>query len=109
MQRETKEITTPSGSKVVIKSWISAREANAVKQPMLKAMKVDPNTGTTSSSIDGDFLIEQEKTLIGILVVSVDGDTSTQLEKLLDMRNDDYQFVITEVNKIYTSNLTQTK
>lgn len=109
MQRETKEVVTPSGSKIVIKTWISAREANTIKEEMLKGVKIDPTTGAQSSEISGDFVLTQEKTLIGLLVVSVDGDTNAFLEKLLDMRNEDYQFVIAEVNKIYSGNLTPGK
>lgn len=110
MQRETKEIITPGGVKVIIKTWISAREANIVKQPMLQAMKVDVGTGSTSSTINGDFMIEQEKNLLKVLVVSVNGDDKDPVDNLLDnYPNADYQAVIAEVNKIYSANLTQTK
>lgn len=109
MPRETKEIITPSGLKVLVKTWISAGEANIVKQEMLKTMKIDPSTGKQTSEITGDFLISQEKTLLGLLVVSVNGETETVVDKLLESRNEDYQFVISEVNKIYSGNLTPEK
>lgn len=109
MNRETKEITTPSGVKVIIKTWISAREANAVKEEMLKAMKVDPATGNQTTSLSAEFLIQQEKKLIETLVVSVDGDTNAYIEKLLDMRNEDYQAVVSELNKIHLGNFIPAK
>lgn len=108
MQRETKEIVTPGGVKIVLKTWISGREANIVKEAMLKGMKVDPATGKTTE-VSGDFVIEQEKILLGQLVVSVDGDTNATVEKLLDLHNTEYQFVIAEVNKINAVNLTPEK
>lgn len=109
MSRETKKITTPNGTEVVIKTWISAGEANTVKEQMLKGMKIDASTGKQSAEITGDFLLTQEKTLLGVLVVSVNEDTNEVVEKLLAGKNEDYQFVISELNKIYNGNLTPEK
>lgn len=113
MERETKKITTPSGREIDIKTYLTGREANQIKQVMLGEMTMDVETGTPSAEISGAFMIDQEKKLIEILVVSIDGDRGDKpgaiTEKILDLRNEDYQFIIKAVNEIYSANLTQAK
>src|SRR5689334_16399716 len=108
MQRETKTITTPSGLIVEIYSYLTAREANEIKESMYKAMKIDMATGTPIvTDLTGEFMIEQEKKLMRILVKSVAGyEGDKPSEALLDMRDSDYQAVLSEVNNIHKGNLT---
>lgn len=108
MERETKKFTTPSGKEVVVKSYITGGEANQVKEGMLKEMKMDVSGENQNTEISGAFLLEQEKKLLGILVVSIDGKAVTS-EELLNLRNEDYQFIVKEANAIYSGNLTPAK
>ena len=44
-ERETKEITTPGGHKVVIKTYLTAREANALKQVIWSQLNLNIEDG----------------------------------------------------------------
>ncbi len=78
-------------------------------------MKFDvaPDGGVSSkasaSDISPTFILEQEKKLLSIIVVSVAGDVTDILNRLLDLSNDDYQTIVAEVNKVYRGNLAQEK
>ncbi len=113
MQRETKTIATPSGNKVEIYSYLTAREANSVKEELYRTLKLDVSSAggsdPISTKISGEFVLEQEKKLLGIIVKSIDGVSENILETLLNMRNDDYQFIVAEVNKIHQGNFSQVK
>lgn len=113
MQRETTKFTVPSGKSIEIKTYLTGREANAIKEVMLKNMKVDVATGQTVGDLSGDFMIEQEKKLIENLIVSIDGvipeNSPTLISTILDLKNDDYQAIVKEINKIFNANLTQAK
>ena len=109
MNRETKEIVA-GDHKVVVKTYITGREANAIKQELYGALKLDVAGGTVNSKeLSGEFLIKQEKKLIETIVVSIDGVTEGIHEKLLDMRNDDYQKIVAGINEVYNGNLVPAK
>ncbi len=104
MQRETSTFETPGKIKVVFKTYLTAREANSIKEDMLKVMKVDINSGATvSSEIDGSFLLAQEKKILSVLIVSLDGKTENIAEDIQDLKNDEYQAIVVEANRIYQS------
>lgn len=110
MKRETKTVTTPSGTIVEIYTYLTAREATAIKEEMYKSMKIDLKSGTPEvTDLSGQFMVEQEKKLVEMLVVSVNGDTANPLEKLMDMRDSDYQVVLTEINLSQKGNLAPVK
>ncbi len=109
MQRETKSFKTPQGIEIVMKTWLSAREYNEVKAEMFKAIKIDPTTGEKSDSMTGEFMLAQEQKLLSALIVSIDGSTEKISDKLLDMRNDEYQFIVAEANRINSANLAPAK
>lgn len=111
MDRETREFTTPSGKKVVVKTYLTGRESNSVKEGMFKHMKLDVSGAgePVVSEIPGTLVIEQERTLLSLIVVSLDGKTDGLVEAILDLRNEDYQAIVAEVNKIYQGNLTPAK
>ena len=109
-ERETKEVLLPSGVMVEIYTYLTAREANSVKEAMYKVMKIDIATGQpVGSELTADFMLEQERKLIGALVKRIAGSSERILENALDLRNDDYQVIVKEVNAIYNSNLTPAK
>lgn len=108
MEREKKSFNTPSGKEVIVRTYITGREANTIKAEMLKNMKLDL-AGNRSGEVSGDVLIEQEKKLLNILVISIDGKTENVIEMILDLPNSDYQSIIKELNEIYTGNLTPAK
>jgi hypothetical protein len=104
MERETKEITTRAGHKVVLRTYLTGREANELKSVMFSALKMnmeDAQSGKVNvNDVPGTFLIEQEKKALGFLLVSIDGETNAPIDKLLDLPAPQYEAVIKEVNQI---------
>lgn len=109
MQRETKTFVTPSGKEVVIKTYLTGREANSVKEALLKEMKMDASTGQSTNEVTGVFMIEQEKKLIQAMIVSLEGKTENLLDLVLDLKNEDYSAIVKEINSTYNTNLTPVK
>jgi len=105
MERETKEIITPIDKhKVVLKAWITGREKRKLREPFLARMKfaVD-RTGAqpVTKDIDTAKMVEEaENVAIKTIVISVDGSTENVVDKILDMKEKDYEFVMQEIGKI---------
>jgi len=89
-ERPTKEFTTPGGLKVVIKTYLTAREAMPV--------------------IDGKTLTDMERSqkLAAAAIVSIDGATEGVDEKLLDLPVQEYTAILTEITALI-SDLKPTK
>jgi hypothetical protein len=102
--RETKTFTTPGGHVVVLRTYLTGRETTALKSIMFSALKMnmeDAQGGKVGvGDIPSTFLVEQEKTAMGFLVVSVDGNTDIPVDTLLDMPSAEYESVLKEINKI---------
>lgn len=113
MQRETTDFVTKSGTKVKLYTYLTAREANSIKEDIYKTMKIDTTSGASVkplSDTNGTIVLEQEKKLLSLIVVSLNGaEINSNIESLLDLRNDDYQEIVTEVNRIYSTNFTPAK
>lgn len=109
--RETITIETPSKIKVVLYTYLTAREANQIKEEMYKAMHIDLSSGSDAkvTELNGKFLLDQERKLMSIIVRTIDGSDEKIEERLLDMRTADYNFILDEVNKVYRGNLTAGK
>lgn len=118
--RPTEELTTPGGRKVVVYTYLTGREANEIKQEILKVMKIDTKEVLQSASagkeeipmtgdLTGEFLLVQERKLVSFLVKSVDGDDKNASDKVFDMSNSEYQYIVKELNRINTGNFSQAK
>jgi len=103
-ERETREFATPAGHKVVLRTYLTGREANELKSVMYSALKMnmaDAQGGKVNvSDVPGTFLIEQEKKALSFLLVSVDGETHEPVERLLELPSSEYEAVVKEVNQI---------
>ena len=106
MERETKTITTPIGkNEVVLKAWISGREQEAIGKPLMDCMSMSVKNESPEIEAKGAVgaLEEVKRLKIKTIVVSVDGNTDTDellLDTILDMRSVDFNYVITEIEKI---------
>lgn len=113
MERETKEIVTPvSNQKVVIKEWLTGRERRAIRSVFLKDMDISlselegaegAENITRGSNVKANVLEEAENAAIENIVVSVDDKTENVLDTILDMREEDFDFVIKQINAIRES------
>lgn len=111
-QRETKEIITPSGVIVKIKSYLTAREVNAIKELVFKNVHykiVDGKPVDQEVDIPGSYLLEQEKKALEICLVAVGEKTNNLLEILLDLKPPDYDVVVAAVNEMTSSVFTPAK
>jgi hypothetical protein len=85
-ERKTKEITTPAGHKIVLRTYLTGREANEIKAAMFSSLKMnmdDAQSGKVNvGDVSGAFLIEQERKALGFLLVSIDGGTNAPVDKL---------------------------
>ena len=108
MERETKTITTPSGQKLVIKSYLTAGERNALRRVFLEAVSVD--TKGNVGQVPATVVDLAESKLIELLVVSFGTFTSNAdiVKCLNEGKPEDYDFVVAELNKL-NSGLTQAK
>lgn len=97
--RETKKVTTPSGKEVELKTYITARERNQLRNVLLEKAEVD-NAGKVSSNLSGATLEKSQYTTIELVVVSYDGSTETILDRILDGSPADYDFIVDEASKV---------
>lgn len=100
-KRETKEITTPSGHKVVLNSYITGREKRAITNVFLEKAEMTMVGNTPNiSGIKGDVANLAEDKTIEIMVVSVDGSTDGILDKVLNLPAKDYDFIVSAINEM---------
>ncbi|AVT83664.1 hypothetical protein [Rhodopseudomonas palustris] len=104
MARETREFTTPGGSKVVLRTYLNGREKQSIKAAVYSSMKMNVNDmkeGDVSiDQLSGSFVVEQEQKALSYLLVSVNGNMDNPVEALLDLPATEYDAVVEEINKI---------
>jgi len=100
MDRETKIIKTQN-HQVEIKTYITAGEKRQLRDVLLKGMKINMEENTPKiSELSPDIITEAENRAIEIVVVSIDGAKENILQRLLEFKNDEFDQVMEEVNKI---------
>ena len=103
-ERQTKEITTPSGHTIVLRSYLTGRETTAVKAILFSKVEMSmsdmENKKMGMGGLSGTLLAEQERKVLDYLIVSVDGDAENPVEKFLDLPSVDYDAVTEEIEYI---------
>lgn len=107
MERETKSFTTPVGKQeFVIKTYLTGREKRALTNVYLSE-NVQFDTETQNiKGLNGALVDKAQNLAFETIIVSIEGKTSSEInlvDAILDMRSEDFDFVVTEINKI-TSN-----
>ena len=96
--RESKEIITPvDKKKIIIKTYLTGREYNEVEKIFLAKAKVEMGSQPT---FDGAAVKEAEIKLIEQAVISIDNDDKDVANKILDLKQVDYAFVVKELNEM---------
>jgi hypothetical protein len=90
MTRDTKEFSTPGGHKIVIKTYLTSREA----MPVFDQADM---SGT-----------QKAQKLASAAIVSIDGDANDISEKLLDFSLQEYTATLKEITELI-SDLAETK
>ncbi len=110
MQRETKKFTTSKGNEIEIKTYLTGGESNSVKEGLYNHMRLNKDSGDAIvNDIPGVFLLEQEKKILSIVLVSVKGKTEDLVSLIENLPNDEYQEIVAQVNEVYKGNLASTK
>jgi len=99
MNRDTITIKTPKdGHEVVLKEWLTAREKRDISSVFLSKAKF--SASDKSFDVDGALLNELQDTQVKNVVISIDGKTEDPLEICLDMKSEDYEFILEKIEKI---------
>lgn len=103
MNRETKIIETPIGKhKIEIKTYLTGREKRAITNVYLESgIEVSPDSESVKG-ITPEFIDKAQDLAWNTIVCSIDGNAENIVNTILDMRIEDYEFVVSEVNKITT-------
>ena len=100
MEREIKKIKTPvDGHELELKAWLTGREKREISNLFLNSAtmiggKVD------DLKITSDIVNKAQDLAFETVVISVDGKTENIIDAILDMKGDDFDFVVIEINKI---------
>lgn len=101
MQRETKTFETLIGkNQVEIKTYLTGREKRALTNVFLTSeLNFDPDNGSVKG-MNAELIDKAQDLAWQTVIVSIDGSNENIVDKILDMRVEDYNQVIEEVNKI---------
>jgi hypothetical protein len=96
------DIITPINKvKVSLKEWITGRDEVEIQRPITAIKLQIGEAGHSMGEINAGEASEKSKNIaIEKVVISVNGKTEGILDAILDMHKQDYQFVISEVDKI---------
>lgn len=114
MKRETKQFSLSNGGKVLeIKTYLTGREMNELKKDMFEAVKVDMTKAAEGANavkdVPATFMLDRERKLIELAVVSFDGSAENLGERLLDLPNKEYQEVLAHINETIQPDFQMTK
>lgn len=108
MERETKTITTPKGKELIVKTYLTARERNELRNIYLSTMKID-KSGEVIDGFSGSLMETAERKLLEIVVISYAGNKENILNNLLDEIPEEYDFVVAESGKVNGGNFQSAK
>ncbi len=113
MERETIKLVTPLGKDLVIKSFMNAKERNAIKSAFLEGIKIDPNDIGSEDhmmkDVDASIMLKAEKRTFEQLIVSYAGSSENIGDRLEQATPAEYDFVVLELNKVTKGNFQSAK
>ncbi len=108
--RDTFEIVTPvKGHKVVLRSWITGRESQKIDSAMFKGVGTTGDGKRLQPKLSDTMLADQENKSIEVVVVSVDGKDNNLVDVVLNMRKADYDYVLSEVDRVVNGDVPEKK
>lgn len=108
--RETHEIVTPSKSHtLVLRSWINGREKQRIDGSMFNNISTEGEGSDMKPKLSGSMITNKENASIEVVVVSVDGNQADVLNRVLDMRVKDFDFVVENVEQIVAGDFDEKK
>jgi len=99
---ETETIETPIGKhKVQLKSWITGRDRRELRSVYLEEAEFGVSEREPQiKGLTGKIVEKAEDKAIEVVVVSVDGSRENVVKRVLDMRDEDYEFVMRRIHQI---------
>lgn len=100
--RPTIEWTTPGGIPVVLRTYITGREFQALKNVYVEDAKAKID-GRGGVEVEGFNPLADDKAIermISFVVVSLSGSTENVVDRVLDLPVDDYQEIVTKIKEI---------
>ncbi|GAP53548.1 hypothetical protein AHiyo6_01130 [Arthrobacter sp. Hiyo6] len=99
--RETIEVTTPLTKKVIVlRGYINGRIKQALANVYLEDVRVEMGESTAKPTVSGATITKATNVAFEQLVLSVDGKTENVLDAILDLPEQDYEFVKEQVDLI---------
>jgi hypothetical protein len=99
--RETHQIITPiKGHVVLLRSWINGREKQKIDGAMFRSIQTEGEGKEMKPRMNETVISGQQNAAIETVVISVDGNEIDVLNRVLDMRVKDFEFVTGIVDKI---------
>jgi hypothetical protein len=99
MDRPTHELTTANGHTVVLHDYLTGGERQYISEPLLQGTDIslqDGKLGTMSAAV----ITAANNRTIEKMVVSLDGSAENVLSRVLDLREEDFQEIVTAINTI---------
>ena len=96
MSRETKEIITPNGHKVVMLTYLTGAESELLEDIWLEAVETKEGNPISRK----ETIRKGNLKLIEIAVVSVDTSSDNIAGRLRALKNHDYYFAMDELRKL---------
>lgn len=100
-KRETKEITTINGHKIVMHTYITGFEKRAISEALFSEASMNPNGNEMIvSGLKGNAVFKSENEALRLIIVSVDGSTEDIVTKVLSLRSEDADDVLKAINEV---------
>ena len=100
-QRETKTLTTPQGKELVLKTYITGREARAIQNVYLDKLNLKQTAqGQEMDGLKGSATGEAEDKAVEMVVVSYDNKTDDLVNIILDLPVSETNFIKQAINEV---------
>lgn len=100
--KEQVEVTTPiTKKKIVLRGYITGRIKQEIEAIFLNSTSmVAGQEDTPEMTFNGGVALQATNKAIELIVLSVDGSSDNVLDLVLDLPEQDFEFIKGEVNKI---------
>lgn len=102
MEREIRGITTPTGKKVNIKTYLTYGEWREIQSVYMSNVKigVDVEGNTKMNDIDASITFKAQNKIIETLIVDIDGKKEDVLKTFLDLPKSDAEMILKELDMV---------
>ena len=104
MERNTKEVVTVGGHKVVLNTYLTGGEGQQLKAVLFNGMKMSMDDLTSGvakvTDVPAGIVLDQQRKAFEFLVVSVDGVKENAVKLLEDLPSSDFEEIEKEIDTI---------